>query len=30
MAEGTDRVSDEAVARRTGRAWNEWFAILDR
>jgi len=30
MAVGTDRVSDEAVVRRTGRPWDEWFAILDR
>ncbi len=29
MAEGTDRVSEEAVVRRTGRPWDEWFAILD-
>ena len=30
MAGATDRISDEAIARRTGRPWDEWFAILDR
>ena len=30
MAKATDRVSDEAVARSTGRPWDEWFDLLDR
>jgi hypothetical protein len=27
--EQRDRVSDEALARQTGRGWDEWFVLLD-
>jgi hypothetical protein len=27
--ETTDRISDETVAERTGRRWDEWFSLLD-
>jgi hypothetical protein len=33
MAEGragTRRISDETVQAKTGKAWDEWFAIIDR
>ncbi len=26
---GTRRISDQAVRARTGKGWEEWFAILD-
>ena len=26
---GTRRISDESVRAKTGRGWDEWFAILD-
>lgn len=28
--DATPRMSDEALSRRTGKTWDEWFAILDR
>ncbi len=27
---GTRRISEDAVRSKTGRGWDEWFAIIDR
>jgi hypothetical protein len=29
MAQAAERMSDEAVQSKTGKTWDEWFAILD-
>jgi hypothetical protein len=27
---GTRRISEETVRAKTGKGWNEWFALIDR